>query len=138
MIKYTLIISSLFYALLSQIKTVPKHPIDIEVEKCHQKEINQTTMGMIGCEQLGFELWDKELNKFYLKLMEELKYEEKESLRLTQRSWIVFRDREFNFSDRFYANLQGTMWGIVAISRRREVTRARALELKAYVETLVE
>lgn len=110
-----------------------KHPIDKECEKCHSIEANQTTMGMIDCEAKAAASWDKELNKNYNALLKTLSKAEQEKLRASQRKWIAYRDAELDFSNTMYRNRDGSMWGIVAASRHREITRTRALELKMYM-----
>jgi uncharacterized protein YecT (DUF1311 family) len=131
-----LIFLVIFFTNSAYTQELSKHAIDIQIENCHRDKANQTTRGMITCEQLGLELWDKELNKTYNELMPRLNREEKEALKKSQRSWIAYRDQEIIFSSRFYTKMQGTMWGLVATSRKREITRARAIELKEYLEVL--
>lgn len=113
-----------------------KHPIDIQRENCHSIDSNQTTVGMTNCEYIAAELWDKQLNEYYNLLMTLLNNEEKEILKDSQLKWIEYRDKELKFSGTFYHNLQGTMWRIVAASRRCDLTRTRALEIKEYIDVL--
>ncbi len=113
-----------------------KHPIDIKREKCLELDSNQTTYGMMQCEAIAREEWDKEMNKYYKLLMETLTMEEKEKLKIAQRQWLSFRDMELDFSGTMYYNMEGTMWRIVAAGRSCDIVKERALELKGYYDML--
>ncbi len=113
-----------------------KHPIDIKVDECLDKKENFTTFGSINCIQTAIEEWDAELNKYYKLLMDKLRTDEQEKLRAAQRQWLNFRDKEFEFIETMYANMDGTMWMIVAVDSRNNIVRQRALELISYYDTL--
>lgn len=117
-------------------QTEEQHPIDIALQKCHDNTDNQTTHGMISCEETAAAQWDKELNNYYSKLGKILSADEKANLKASQLKWIEYRDKEFAFSDLMYGNLEGTMWLPMAAARRCNIVRARALELKHYYELL--
>jgi hypothetical protein len=53
-----------------------KHPIDVWLEKCMEKE-NYTTAGMLNCSSQALDKWDKELSRIYKELMKKLSPEEK-------------------------------------------------------------
>ena len=63
---------------------------------------------------LSYELWDRELNKYYKKLREELPEEGKKFLLHSQRAWIKNRDLAVNFNsfllDHHYEGVEGTMF----------------------------
>lgn len=126
----------MFWATIGYSQIQTKHPIDIQVENCHLKETNQTTMGMIECEELAQKLWDQELNRNYQTLMKVLNRQNKDLLRTAQRNWLIYRDHEWKFAGTFYAEMDGTLWRIVAMGRRKDVTRTRALELQEYLEAV--
>ena len=106
-----------------------RHPIEIEREKCHSSEENWTTYGLIQCEQIALEKWDKELNRAYKELMNQLSESQQQLLRESQRKWIQFRDLELSFQSQVYSDMQGTMWSISYASASRELTKNRATEL---------
>lgn len=116
--------------------TEARHPIDIRLENCHSIDSNQTTYGMINCEIIARDEWDKELNKYYNLLMDILGAEERTKLKNSQLAWLSYRDKEKDFSGTMYYNMQGTMWHVVAAGRFCEMVRQRALELKEYYDTL--
>jgi uncharacterized protein YecT (DUF1311 family) len=113
-----------------------KHPIDIKLEKCHSIDSNQTTYGMMRCEAIAEEDWDKEMNKYYKLLMETLGTDEKKKLKEAQISWLNYRDKEKEFSGTMHYNMEGTMWRVAAASRSCEIIKQRALELQGYYDTL--
>ena len=113
-----------------------EHVIDKHLRACLDSAENQTTIGMINCSSRAGEQWDKELNKNYNLLMSKLSADEKEKLKSAQKNWITYRDREMDFARTMYINMQGTMWRMVIADRQTELTKQRALELKAYHENL--
>jgi len=115
--------------------TKEKHPIDIRLEKCHSIDSNQTTYGMMNCEAIARDEWDKELYKYYILLMDTLPADEKTKLKTAQIAWLSYRDKENEFSSTMYYTMQGTMWRVVAAGRSCDIIRQRALELKAYYDS---
>ncbi len=113
-----------------------KHPIDIKLEQCHLVDSNQTTYGMMNCEAIARDEWEKEMNKYYKMLMDTLPVEEKTKLKITQTLWLDYKEKEIEFSSTMYYNMTGTLWHIVAVSRTCEIMKTRALELKSYFDML--
>ena len=124
-----------FTVLIAQAQS-DDHEIDVRLAKC--LELNDTTFGMMECQTVATEEWDAELNKTYQLLMETLGTVQQEELRTTQRQWISYRDAEYKFSDGLYYRQEGTMWKIVAVQRRKEVVKQRALELAWYCKIQTE
>src|SRR5258707_13549780 len=83
-----------------------QHPIDKALEACTDK--NGSTAGMVQCTDRAYAAWDKELNKNYGLLMQNLKPQQKDALKAAQLEWIKQRELEFNFIDSVYDALQGT------------------------------
>jgi len=115
---------------------IEEHIIDKHLRECLDSTENQTTVGMMECSIRANKEWDKELNKYYNLLMTTLSVEEKQKLKSSQKNWILYRDKEIEFASTIYYNLQGTMWRVVSADRQTELTRQRALELKAYYDNL--
>lgn len=110
-----------------------KHPIDLALQQCLDSEDHFTTKGMTDCVLKALENWDSELNKNYNELLKLLSDTQKEKLKTSQIKWIEFRDKEIDFSNQFYYDMQGTMWHTIATDRKLELTKNRALELLSYV-----
>ena len=122
-------------SLMAQIET-KEHPIDVQLKACLDKDENQTTLGMINCEAEAQVAWDKALNDNYKELRGMLKGEDRERLKLSQRQWIKYRDLELEFSSYMHYNMEGTLYRVIGAGRQTEFVKARALELRDYIETL--
>jgi uncharacterized protein YecT (DUF1311 family) len=117
-------------------QTDKEHPIDTELQNCLDTSENYTTKGMTDCVVQATEKWDLELNKNYQKLLNLLTAEQKEKLKITQREWVEYRDKEIEFSNQLYYDMQGTMWIPVAAQTKLDLTRKRTVELKNYIANL--
>ena len=97
--------------------------------------------GGIRCETLAYELWDRELNIYYERLLEALNEPQKKLLKDSQRQWIEVRDNAVNLSrvllDRHY-DTSGTMYQLMrsgdAARIVTPIVKQRALMLKAMWE----
>lgn len=112
------------------------YQIDKELQDCLDSSENYTTKGMTDCVGLATEKWDTELNKAYKELLNLLTDEQKEKLKIAQRKWIEYRDKEIEFSNQLYYDMQGTMWIPVAAQTKLDLTRKRTIELKNYIANL--
>ena len=112
-------------------ETEEKHPIDLALDKCMDK--NPSTHGMIGCLDEAYKKWDAELNKNYKALTLKMDAKQKAALLAAQRKWIEYRDLEFKFQSALYATMEGTMYQPMAVNDRMEVVKKRALDLKSYL-----
>ena len=110
-----------------------KHPIDVKLDECLSKKENMNTAGMVNCTVSATEAWDGELNLAYKELSEKLSPDGKEKLKSSQLAWIKHRDLEYKSIDAVYSDLQGTMYMPMRAMSIMQVTKNRALELKAYV-----
>ena len=128
-----------FFTILTLSQTLlgqEEHWIDKELDACLSIDSNQTTYGMNQCAYEGQQKWDKELNKYYKLLMNKLDANGKTSLKESQRQWIKYRDKEFEFIQYYYLQKQGTMWTNVVAGIKYHFIRNRALELKRIHEIL--
>ncbi|MCB0540006.1 MAG: DUF1311 domain-containing protein [Bacteroidetes bacterium] len=110
--------------------------IDIELQNCLDYSDNYTTKGMIDCVVIAIEKWDKELNKNYQELLTLLTAEQKDKLKIAQREWIEYRDKEIEFSNQLYYDMQGTMWMLFVAQTKLHLTRRRTIELESYIVNL--
>lgn len=115
---------------------IEEYIIDKHLMECLDSAENQTTAGMVQCAVRAKKEWSKELNKYYTLLLTILSEAEEKQLKSAQKNWIMYYDKEIEFASTIYYNLQGTMWRIVLADRQTELTRQRALELKAYYDNL--
>jgi uncharacterized protein YecT (DUF1311 family) len=108
-----------------------KHPIDVWLEKCMEKE-NYTTAGMLNCSSQALDKWDKELNRAYKELMKKLSPKEKELLKQSQLQWIKFRDAEFKFLDNLYLGT-GTIIPVMIMGDKLDIVSERVKILEKYL-----
>ena len=107
-----------------------KHPIDVWLESCIEK--NWTTAGMRMCTSQALDKWDKELNMVYKELMKKLSPEEKELLKQSQLQWIKFRDAEFKFLDNLYLGT-GTIIPVMIMGDKLDIVSERVKILEKYL-----
>lgn len=133
-----LILTIILFCFLSQAngQTDKEYSIDIELQTCLDSSENYTTKGMTNCVTIATGKCDDELNKNYQELLLLLKTEQKENLKISQRQWIEYRDKEIEFSNQLYSDLQGTMWIPVAAQTKLKLTKQRALEIESYIFNL--
>ena len=117
-------------------QTEKEHPIDIELQNCLDSSENYTTKGMTDCVVRATKKWDEELNKNYLELLTLLTSEQKDKLKIAQRQWVEYRNKEIEFSNQLYNDMQGTMWIPVAAQTKLDLTRKRTIELESYIANL--
>src|SRR5690349_8351192 len=69
--------------------------------------------GGIPCEEITYDLWDRELNIYYGRLLKALKPKDQALLKENQKQWLIFRDNAIALNssllDRRY-DTQGTMY----------------------------
>ena len=61
---------------------------------------------------------------------------QKEKLINAQKQWLAYRDKELDFSNQLYLDMQGTMWIPVAVQSKLELTKLRSLEFSNYISNL--
>lgn len=130
LISLILLVSIFLFAnnvAVAQINEKTKHPIDIALDQCLEK--NSSTVGMLGCIDKAYDLWDQELNTQYQKLSSRLNTDQKAKLKTTQLAWIRFRDAEFQNIESIYGAMDGTMYIPMAAYAKMEVLQQRTLQL---------
>lgn len=97
------------------------------------------TMG-IPC-YVGYDLWDRELNKYYKKLHSKLNSTEKKNLEESQKAWLKNRDTTIKFNSKMLDTQyteDGTLYSLMrAGAADQDITpmiKARALYLKYWAE----
>jgi uncharacterized protein YecT (DUF1311 family) len=126
------LLSFIFSVAAFSQETAEKHPIDIALDKCMDK--NPSTQGTVGCLDEAYKKWDAELNKNYKALTLKMDAKQKAALLAAQRKWIEYRDLEFKAQLSVYETMQGTMFQPMIVNDRMEVVKKRALGLKSYLD----
>lgn len=88
-----------------------------------------TTVDMVDASKEALEAWDKELNKIYALLMEELSAEQREELKRIQRLWIKERDEAAAQGAGAFEG--GTFAQVAYVDSLCQSTKKRTLELAA-------
>lgn len=90
---------------------------------------------------VGYDLWDRELNIYYNRLMKVLGEKERKLLKESQLAWIKERDKSIDFNSRLLDNKYkkpGTMYLLMRAGDADEmmspVVKQRALILKKWFE----
>src|SRR5690606_532662 len=111
-----------------------EYPIDIEMNHCLQNI--QSTAEQRNCINNAYKKWDKLLNEEYRMLLKKFTEEEKDLFILSQRNWINFRDKEFEFINTYYYNnKKGTLFFVMGDLKKMEIVKKRVLEIQEYSET---
>lgn len=134
--KILLIIILTFFSVTTFGQMDSTYQIDKELKECLNSAVNYSTKGMTDCVSLATKKWDTELNLKYKQLLDLLTTEQKEKLKIAQREWIEYRDKEIEFSNQLYSDMQGTMWIPVAAQTKLDLTRKRAIEIESYIANL--
>lgn len=82
--------------------------------------------------------WNKELNKYYKLLLQNLSGQDKQDLINSQKAWESYKQYQIRLTNNTILNMQGTMYINVAGGCRREIIKQRALELKQMYTVLFE
>lgn len=130
--KKVLLLTCLILSVVAFSQTKKEYPIDLLESKCiNQKDISNADK--CNCIIQAQESWDKELNKSYNLLKTKLPKETFETLKESQKQWLLYRDKEYEFMSKYlYEVKQGTLWYAVSESLKRDIVKRRALELEAY------
>ncbi len=107
-----------------------KDPIDSWLESAMAEDYS--TASMRDATNRAREMWDKEMNASYSRLMKALSVDQQAALRTSQRNWLAFRDSEGMVISKVVAEQQGTMFQLMATGKGMELVKARTLELRAY------
>lgn len=109
------------------------HDYEVEFNEFqNSKEI--TTLGWGALESKYIEIWDKELNQIYKKLLSKLDKEPREALIESQKEWLQYHLRETKFVEKTFINngYLGSQ-GSVSLGRViRERNRERTMRLFEY------
>lgn len=98
-----------------------KHRIDVWVQKNLDtgNHMNHTLYQ-------GIQMWDKEMNATYSRLIKKLSNKDAQELRAAQRAWIAYRDANSKSIDSLVASKDGSMWQLTATDMQYEEVKRRA------------
>jgi uncharacterized protein YecT (DUF1311 family) len=109
---------------------------DNSVTSCIHLQSTQQQVECFGVETIK---WESILNVNYKILNKKLTNAEKQKLKVSQKNWIAFKDKEIEFLNQAFAwnpQTKGTIAKVYRVQYILEVTKARALDLKGYMEAI--
>ena len=109
-----------------------RHPIDAELDASMEKGLS--TADQLAAIAKAEAQWDALLNSHYQDLRKRLPAEAFEALKVSQRRWMEFRDREHAAIEKIFAQTEGSMYLPMQADSRMQLVKARALELASHVE----
>lgn len=122
--------------LLAGAADFPAHPIDTALTDCLNTAEGSTTHGANRCIRTATAAWDRELNRVYRELMNELSDPPKLKLRDSQRKWVAFRDAEVDAVGLIYGSLDGSMFLVMQSDAVSSLTRDRVRQLEATLDAV--
>lgn len=125
------------YAITSQLReTLESNTLDRDYKRDMYKSENGTTMGMARVTGKYIQLWDRELNVIYQKLLLKLNDEQKELLIDSQVAWLQYHETEADFVSKTLNKNAGTFFIVQKAEAFRSRLRNRTLQLMAYYHRL--
>lgn len=134
------------YKKIDDFKTLESYKSVDEFESCYKKYtqhcLDNTDGGSGGAHCfIGYEMWDRELNIYYTKLMKILSAKEKNLLKESQLAWVKERDKSIEFNSRLLDSKYkepGTMYILMRAGNAEEmmtpIVKQRALILKKWFD----
>jgi uncharacterized protein YecT (DUF1311 family) len=107
-------------------------PIDKQEQDCLANPTS--TAAMLDCAEVAYAAWDKELNRVYSQLRQELPPTSKQLLKDSQLEWLKYRNKELKTIDDIYSHVQGSMYLPIRVTNRTEIVKGRVLQLRSYLE----
>ena len=111
-----------------------EHRIDKWLTKSLERDYS--TAGMRTALNQARQMWDQDMNASYQQLMKRLPEKKRTILKKSQRAWVAFRDADGEAIGAIISGREGTMYQLAGTDAGYQRVRDRALQLKAYEETL--
>ncbi|MEK4661444.1 lysozyme inhibitor LprI family protein [Priestia sp. FSL H7-0729] len=110
------------------------HDYEVEFNKLQNSKEIITTMGWGGLESKYTEIWDRELNQIYKKLLSKLDEEPREALIESQKEWLQYHLKETKFVEKTFINngYLGSQGSVSLGTVIRERIRERTMQLFEY------
>ncbi|TCZ69131.1 DUF1311 domain-containing protein [Paenibacillus albiflavus] len=110
------------------------HDYDVEFNEFQNSEEITTTLEWGALEGKYTEIWDKELNQIYKKLLSKLDSESREALIESQKEWLQYHLKESKFVENtfIYNRYLGTQGPVSLAKVTRERIRERTMQLFEY------
>lgn len=114
-----------------QIPNVEKHPIEIQQEKCMEKDYS--TAGMNKCANEATEAWIKQTSIYAELIKKEMPAEQLPLFSKTQHDWQKYYNNEKKLIAKTIYSKDGTIHTNIAAGIIQNLAKERALYLKSYL-----
>ncbi|MNI49089.1 hypothetical protein D3C73_1036860 [compost metagenome] len=110
------------------------HDYEVEFNEFQNSKEIITTLGWGALESKYTEIWDKELNQIYKKLLSKLDREPREALIESQKEWLQYHLSETKFVEKTFINngYLGSQGSVSLATVIRERIRERTMQLFEY------
>lgn len=110
------------------------HDYEVEFNEFQNSKEIITTLGWGALESKYTEIWDKELNQIYKKLLSKLDREPREALIESQKEWLQYHLKETKFVEKtfIYNGYLGSKGSVSLVTVIRERIRERTMQLFEY------
>ncbi|PQP80736.1 hypothetical protein C0Q44_26275 [Paenibacillus sp. PCH8] len=110
------------------------HDYEVEFNEFQNSKEIITTLVLGALESKYIEIWDKELNQIYKKLLSKLDREPREALMESQKEWLQYHLRETKFVEKTFINngYLGSQGSVSLGTVIRERIRERTMQLFEY------
>lgn len=119
------------YVQAEQIPNVEKHPIEIQQEKCMEKDYS--TAGMNKCANEATEAWIKQISIYTELIKREIPAEQLPLFFKTQHDWQKYYNNEKKLIAKTVYSKDGTIHTNIATGMIQNLAKERALYLKSYL-----
>lgn len=135
--KWLVLLCLIFFSgsyVTADIGQTKQHPIDIQLQKCMEKEYN--TAGMNQCVINAKNDWLKEIEKYVTYIQKELSDTQKEVFTETHKHWLEYYKYEQKLIDETLFVKSGNINTNYGYAHLLEIVKDRAKNLEHYQELL--
>ena len=111
---------------------------DVKLQNYRCSSANFMTVGMNLCIQKGIDSWNKEIDRYLLKIKSKLSTQDIENLEKSQQAWLTYYKKEEMFINGAIGIKSGDIHTTIALDELYELTKQRALKLRGYYIELSE
>mgnify|MGYP001773878780 CR=1 FL=1 len=112
----------------------PESSIDRQLQECVDRD--RTTAGMLRCSIEAEQAWEREVQRAYEALLQELDEPGRRGLQEAQQAWVAFRGAEVVWLSRLFNIPVGSMYPVLKAGDRIGLVEERALRLQSYQVSL--
>ena len=110
------------------------------IEVIERECLNNTssTAGMITCTQQAKKMWQKEMEKYYSLLFDEIPQPNRKNLQNSQKYWLNYQSEQAKLTNELLDEQKGTMYLNVRENLQKQTAKTRAIELRELYNNYVD